>query len=116
MSKRQELVSNNIANINTPGFKRSDLDFDAYLKEAVKPNNDINLKTTHSKHIRSLTEENINTFTFTDHQSSARQDGNNVNIDTEMTRLAENSIKFNAVSQYIGKKLSGLKTLIDNIK
>ena len=112
LALRQQLLSNNLANVNTPGFKRSDLDFDTYLKRALQQGQELSLKVTDSRHIRGSSSPKNDFAIFTDYHTSARQDGNNVNMDTEMVRLAENSLKFNAIAQQLNRKFAILKHII----
>lgn len=87
LSARQKAVANNIANVETPGYKRSYVSFEAELKRVMergKPHEVIaNLKTL---------EPARQTDTF----SPSRPDGNNVNIDAEIADLAKTSLHYDA--------------------
>ena len=50
MSTRQNLISSNISNVDTPGFKASDIDFQGQLREALGSKGGLNLKSTNEKH------------------------------------------------------------------
>lgn len=85
--QRNQLLSENIANVDTPNYKRKDVTFEQSLKRAMRNN-----KTT----ARDL--ETMSFRTITDQPGlSYRKDGNNVNIETEMVYLAENQLKYNTL-------------------
>ncbi len=110
---RNGAISNNIANVNTPGYKRDTVDFEALLKESLS-NYAIKGKTSHSKHmpIGAADVDNIEPTIKKDENSKYRKDGNNVNIDVEMANLAKNNIAYNMVTQRISGKMNKLKLVI----
>lgn len=101
VSKREEVISNNIANVNTKGYKR----FDVVLKDEINNKNDISLKRTHSKHLQDGS-VNSSYEVKRDDSSSMRLDGNNVDVDVEMSNLAANSILFNSLVTSINNEYS----------
>jgi flagellar basal-body rod protein FlgB len=110
--ERQKLIASNIANINTPEYKTKDMSFDDELEKA-QLSNDLKLKTTHGTHITPLTDLSygkINTFTVKGLQE--QNDGNNVNLDTQMSDMAKNSIMFDAIQKSIKKDAMWLKEVI----
>jgi len=115
-SSRHLLISNNIAQMDTPGYRANDVDFKSQLRDAVGGRSRINLKTTHKNHfgpgmmaLKNLSplpqEENL----------LAKSNGNNVNIDYEMAKLAENQIDFNAVTQMMMKRGSTIKSAVTEL-
>jgi flagellar basal-body rod protein FlgB len=109
---RQRVIANNIANINTPNFKKSTVTFESLLKKALGRES-IDLNTTHPRHfgVRPLLAElqpevNLNSTT------SMRTDGNNVDIDEEMANLAANSIQYQAIGRELSEHFSLLKLVI----
>lgn len=113
-SLRNKVISNNIANVNTPDFKKSEVSFEEQLEGAMN-NSKISVAKTHERHfpikLHSI-EPSINTITTT----SLRSDGNNVDIDVEMANLAKNSIYYDAVAQQISKYFAGIKSAINEGK
>ena len=112
---KQKVTSNNIANINTPEYKRQYVDFESRLSQAI--NNDLNktgkLYQTHEKHFpMNATIEKIQPLIKNDKSTSMREDGNNVDLDMELAELAENTIRFNTLSERLIKKYSGIKNAI----
>lgn len=109
---KNQAISNNIANVNTPTYKRQDVKFESILKEHIN-NSSIALKSTHSNHFSNS--NGINTLEpqiTRERNTSFRKDDNNVNIDVEMAELTKNTIKFNALSQQLSKQLNRIKMAI----
>ena len=102
--KRQEVLANNLANVNTPGYKRLDVDFDGMLAKAVDA-----AKTGDRSALDAL-----RPGVQTDSAVAVRADGNSVDVDQEMAFLAENNIRYNALVQLTQKKLETLKYVISD--
>lgn len=111
---RQKVISNNIANVNTPGFKKSEVIFEDLLAQELGnwDGNKLPLAVTNEHHFpiasRGVTAPVVNTIANT----TMRTDGNNVDVDVEMAELAKNSIYYNAVAQDLGRYISSLKSVI----
>ncbi|SHJ91920.1 flagellar basal body rod protein FlgB [Paramaledivibacter caminithermalis] len=104
-------ISNNLANVNTPGYKRQNVKFDSILKDYIT-NSSIQLNKTHPKHISnndiSLLEPKITREMGT----SFRKDKNNVNVDVEMAELSKNYIQFNLLARQLSGQISKIKMCI----
>ena len=88
---RNEAISNNIANVDTPGYKRQDVNFEEQLRKAMKNSR----YTSIDERVANVDLERLNPITYRDHSTlSYRLDGNNVDIDTEQAYLADNQIKY----------------------
>lgn len=115
-SLRQRVISDNVANVDTPNFKRSDVDFQAVLGAVIGENVgngvDLPLKVTDPQHLTRTT-NNTQKAIVTDQNSIYRNDGNNVDIDREMANVAENGIYYNSVTQTITSQLGLLRMAID---
>lgn len=85
-SLRQRALSNNLANINTPGFKRSDVDFHGVLATTLERSGG-NIDALHAIEFGLARETN----------TSVRADGSNVDLEREMAALAENSLEYEAL-------------------
>jgi flagellar basal-body rod protein FlgB len=111
--EKQKIISSNIANINTPGYKTKDVSFENELKRATA-NNDLKLKVTHPNHIsfenEQISPSKFNTFEVQDLEE--QNDGNNVNLDTQMSNMAKNSIMFSAIQGSIKKDAAWFKEVI----
>ncbi len=106
---RNELISNNIANVDTPHYKRKDLNFEALLKAELSGDN-------LDKGVRALNEDLsvLEPYIFTDNASlSYRLDGNNVDIATEEAYLAENQITYNTLVDLMNQEFSRYKTVLN---
>ncbi|HOB31193.1 MAG TPA: flagellar basal body rod protein FlgB [Bacillota bacterium] len=104
---RHELLANNVANSETPGYKSADLDFTAYLRNAV--NSTIKLNTSNPMHI---TGSSFKTAIISQNTSSITPDGNNVDIDKEMAQISANALHYSALSRQLTSHLSLLKKSI----
>ena len=104
---RNELLTNNIANVSTPNYKRKDLDFESVLQGELA--GEKNLSKAVKKANQNL--ETLDAQVYTDNASlSYRLDGNNVDIDTEQVQLAENQIRYQALMDGINNEFSNLKS------
>jgi flagellar basal-body rod protein FlgB len=102
---RQKVISHNIANVNTKGYKK----FDVVLDETLS--NDANLKVADEKHI--IANESSNDIKIVrDESSSMRKDGNNVDVDSEMMNLASNSMMYNALVSELNNRFSMTRYVI----
>ena len=112
LTTRQRVIGNNVANIDTPGFKASDVSFAKQLDKALESGQGLKMVTTNPQHLTGAPEsENVQLITRSD--TSQRLDGNNVDIDKEMADLAETVIHFQAAAQIMSRRLSLLRTVIN---
>ena len=105
---RQEAISNNIANVNTPGYKRQDVAFEDSLQEAISNSR---YRSTDEK-VANLSKADLRIRSYTDSSGfSYRLDGNNVDIDTENAALARNQLKYNALVDSINHEFAMIKAV-----
>lgn len=113
ISARQSLISSNIGNLDTPGFKASDIDFQGQLREALGSKGQLKLKATNGKHFGP---QNSNIGRLRpepfEEEDAAKSNGNNVDVDKEMAKLAENQIFYNATIQLMMKRGSTVKAAV----
>ena len=103
---RNELLTNNIANVSTPNYKRKDLDFESQLQQQLKHYKYTNLDEKVKKTDLSKLKANI----YTDLSNySYRLDGNNVDIDTENVELASEQIKYEALTNSINAEFTRMR-------
>jgi len=113
---RQRVIANNIANVNTPGFKRSEVSFTDQLKSALE-RKEVKLLTTSPRHFGGTVDfNNIQARVVTDNNTSMRLSGNNVDMDQEMVNSAANEIHYQAVTDMLTRKYSGLINVITSGK
>ncbi len=100
---RNEVISNNIANVDTPNYKRQDVEFESYLLAQLEGANSSSLKKT----VAGMDLDSLTSTIYTDSNSlSYRLDGNNVDIDTENVELASNQLKYQALVSSISNEFS----------
>lgn len=107
--KRNELLTNNIANASTPGYKRKDVEFQTLLMRQLQGNGSLNQKVANA---------NLNALepsVYTDYSNlSYRLDGNNVDIDSESANLAQNQIAHSALLESMTQEFSRIKTVLSS--
>ena len=107
--ERNNVIANNLANVNTPGYKRQDINFEAQLRQALGKSRyeSPDAKVSH------LTSSELKPRVFTDSANfSYRLDGNNVDIDTESIELASNQIKYNGLVQSINQEFRNIQMVL----
>ena len=110
LSLRQQAISRNIANVDTPGYQAQTVNFEDTLKSMLNNSGTLPLTLTSTAHQASPT-QSVG-FTLSNRPGgSFRADQNNVDIDVEMSDMSETGIQYQAVSQLMSKKLQLLKTL-----
>jgi flagellar basal-body rod protein FlgB len=113
-SERQKVISSNIANIDTPNYKTKEIQFKDHLKKS-QFDNDLKLAVTHQGHMRPAFEDNQKSKyeIYEVKNLDEQNDGNNVNLDTQMSEMSKNSIQFSALQNSIKKDSSWFKIMID---
>ena len=113
---RQKIISSNIANAETPGYKAKRLEFEESLARAIDLDKQQSLNVNDQRHydvggggFRNLAPEIVE-----DTSGVPTNDGNNVNREQEMARMAENKILFDASVQLLNKKLGLMKYAINS--
>lgn len=110
---REEVLSNNIANVDTPNYKRQDVEFKTYLNSAIEQSG--KPKATLTQKINNVDLSNIKTRTYTDNSAlSYRIDGNNVDLSTENVELAAEQINYNALIDSMIMSFRDLKLYLNN--
>ncbi|WP_375539406.1 flagellar basal body rod protein FlgB [Clostridium estertheticum] len=99
---RSKVSANNIANINTKNYKGLYVTFEETLKDNMAADT---MKTDNSKDIQAGNSNGEITVNR-DESTSARQDGNNVDIDLEMTNQAANTLMYAALVSQVNSKIS----------
>lgn len=107
---RNEAISQNLANVETPGYKRKDVPFEQRLKEAMDDATPVNSTRTA---VSKVNVDDIDISIEEDNSSlSMRLDGNNVDVDSEAAQLAKNSIKYNVLTDALNSQYKRLRTVI----
>ena len=109
---RNKAINHNISNVNTPNYKRIDVNFQDKLKYAMEKEEN-KLVKTHIKHLSKSKEMgDLNPRVEIDKSYSYRFDENNVNIDTEAAELAKNTIMYNALIDQTIREFDRIKNVI----
>ena len=108
--ERNELISNNIANQDTPGYKRQDIDFESQLSQALK-----NQKyTSIDAKVKNVELSRLKGRIYTDYGDfSYRVDGNNVDPEQEQVELASNQLKYQGLIQAMTKEFANIKSVLE---
>lgn len=106
-STRNEVIANNIANVDTPGYKRKDVEFESYLKSAISEGGSLD------DGVSMVDLDSVKPTVYTDNASlSYRLDGNNVDAETENAYLADNQIRYYALLDSMTQEFSRIKTVL----
>lgn len=110
---RNEAITQNIANVDTPNYKRKTVKFEEYLSDALDKDRKNSAAVQTNQNVAGSEVDKINPVITTDNSSlSTRLDGNNVDIESEMASLAKNALQYNTLIQSMSKKFSMLKYVI----
>ena len=112
---RNEVLSHNIANVDTPTYTRKDVDFEKYLLYALNGGlDDVIVKRKFNFRFGEKTDINsIKPKVMDEYSTMAmRIDGNNVDIDEEMAQMAKNTIRYNVITQNLNSKFAKIKHAI----
>lgn len=107
--QRNEAISNNIANVDTPGYKRQDVAFESVLQQALGNNR---YESMDDK-VANVDLSRLRGRAYLDYANySYRLDGNNVGIENENVMLAENQLKYQGLISSINQEFTNLKTVM----
>lgn len=108
---RQNLLGQNLANVNTPNYKRMDVDFQSVFATEVSKN-ELQMKQTNQRHFGNSIPVTGPLKVTSETKTSERYDQNNIDPEFEMAQVAENSLYFQALSQKLKSKFSTLDKVI----
>lgn len=101
---KHKVIANNIANINTPGYKKMEVSFAEQLEKVIKDTSANKFDVFQPKIVVSKEDTNVAT----------RNDGNNVDMDKEVSALMKNTLSYNVYTQLLAKKMELVKSAIEN--
>ena len=115
LSKREQVVASNIANIDTPGYKTKDISFHATMQELLSAGS-IPLKTSRPEHraMDELVFAPLEPEVFEVRGLPSRPDNNNVDIDKEMLKLGETSFGYSIMTQLLRVKFHTIASSIND--
>ncbi|EKE22310.1 MAG: Flagellar basal-body rod protein [uncultured bacterium] len=112
LAARQQTISSNIANVDTPGYSAKQVDFESTLMRTLNSSSSqVSMAKTNKLHLDSSFSSSSFYTTSNRAGGTYREDGNNVDIDTELIDMSETNIKYQAISQEISSKLLLLKSI-----
>jgi len=112
-AQRHALLSGNLANQSTPGYKRKDMSFFLSLEEAGLTNSrNTNLLTTHPKHISEPKFVKNDMDRVVREERSVRQDGNSVDLEREVAALTETQLHYSALSEMARRYFQSMHEVI----
>ena len=107
--QRNEAISNNIANVDTPGYKRQDVALESVLQQALGNNR---YQSMDDK-VANVNLSRLRGRAYVDYANySYRLDGNNVDIENENVMLAENQLKYQGLISSINQEFTNLQTVM----
>lgn len=109
---KNEIIANNLANVDTPDYKRKDLNFESLLASALS---DTSVHTKNlDKKVASLNLSGLNPDIYTEYSTlNYRYDGNNVDVDIETAYLADNQIKYQTLIDSMNHEFNRLKMVFN---
>jgi len=113
--KRNSVILDNIANNDTPNFKASEVNFEAMFRNALQDDDTFKLKKTRPTHMDiggSTDLSDVEGFVVQREDTTQRMDGNNVDIDREMSDFAKNVIFYNTLLRKVSGQFTQLRTAI----
>ncbi len=115
---RQKLISSNVANANTPGFKAKKLDFEEALARALDVDGQMGMNTTDVRHhdVGNGGFNNLEPEIYDNPNGVVSENGNTVDVEAEMAQMAENKLMYDALVQLINKKMGIMKYAINSEK
>lgn len=107
---KQKVISQNIANVDTPNYKAQDVTFKKAFEQAVS--NQFSAYQTNERHINFNSKTSLHPQIITKRNVKFNQNGNSVDMDKEMADLATNQIYYNAMIERINGKFNSLQSVI----
>jgi flagellar basal-body rod protein FlgB len=107
-----ETVAANIANEETPGYRAIHLPFQDALQAAVRGEGTLLPMKTHARHLPLILESDRPFLEVRKPLTGGGPDENTVNLEEEMTRMAENNLLYMAVAQFIAGRFDGWRSAI----
>lgn len=112
--QRQNIVSANLANLNTPGYKARRLEFEKDLQDALGLSEQGPMARTHAKHLPVASPDGAESSVSKPFAPRVVQGLDNVDLDTEMAIMAKNNLMYNTLTMVIQKGFAGLKQTIQD--
>jgi flagellar basal-body rod protein FlgB len=102
-AKRQQALSANVANADTPGYRATDFSFQEELSA-------VQLEATHESHIKLADDSGVRHYEV---HSKVKENGNDVDLERELTELSKNAMKYMTLIQFLNQKIRTLRSSIN---
>lgn len=115
-NKRSEVISSNVANSETPGFRAIGYDFEEQLQAVSRLDRRTPLKVQDDRHLRNAFTKasgEIEPDVYVQPTESVGEDGNTVDVDSEMARMAQNQILYRSAVEMINRKVGIIRYAIN---
>ena len=115
---RRDVIANNIANADTPNFKRSVVDFESQLSAALnseKPNDNLQAKLNNPRQIpfyRPIDYRTVRPRVVLDYLSTSNNNGNNVNLEQSMMNALNNQLEYQLLAQEVTSQFQRVMTVL----
>ena len=112
LSYRKDLIAQNIANVDTPGYLAKEVNFETTLKRVMDGVETVQQAKTDDGHMSMEGSSGSDFYSVQNRPGgSLRADGNDVDMDQELVEMSETELKYQTLTQVISKKLSILKSI-----
>ena len=113
---QQELSASNLANSETPGYRPKHINFQSTMQAVMGKDRSGVLRRTHPSHLEGEGSESGIQLRLISESGPASADRISVDMDTEMVRVAENGLLYNATVQALSRKLAILKQSVEGVR
>ncbi|SYX82794.1 flagellar basal body rod protein FlgB [Paenibacillus alvei] len=110
---RQNAISNNIANVDTPYFKRSEVQFESLLRDQMEGGTLVGRRTNEKHFYIGSSQSTPSMQVIRDQATVMGNNRNNVDMDREMTMQAENQLRYNTFIQQLNHHINMMRTSMD---
>lgn len=108
---KQQAISRNLANVDTPGYRATTVNFEDAVRSAMNQSKHLPMQVTNAAHYTGMNAGKAAIRGSERPNGSDRVDGNNVDVDVEMSEMSEVGIEYQALTQAASKKLALLKAI-----
>lgn len=112
---RQRILAENVANVETPYYKRKDVDFASAFEDVLREKDTLPLLATHPEHFVDGS-KNAPSMGTVEEAYAVRQDRSGVDVEKEMTVVLENALYYQALARMMSDKLGLLRTVIREVR
>ena len=114
---RRSVIADNIANADTPNFKRSELNFESELKKALESgrNRKLGLTVTDERHVpnnRTVDYRSVGPRRVLDYLSTTDNNGNNVDLETESMLSLQNQLQYELMTTIVANKFNRISAVL----